>query len=116
MAQVTMYAGKTNSPGTTLASGITDSATSIALTDASVLPSGPNLATIGTAEDAETVLYTGKSTNTLTGVTRAWDGTAKAWDAGTSVYRAPTAKEWGNFKANIEDIVNSGISLFSFFM
>ena len=49
---------------TTLASGITDSATSITLTDAPQFPSsGTNFIQIGTEE----ISYTGISTNTLTG-------------------------------------------------
>ncbi len=103
MAQETMYAAKVNSPETTLASGIDDSATTIALADASVLPAGPNLAVLGTGEDAETVLYTAKDGNSLTGCTRGKEGTAASWPAGTAVARRICAYDHDTFKANVED-------------
>ena len=106
----TMYAAITNSPSTTLSSGITDSDTSIPVTDATKLPAAPNLATIGTSEDAETILYTGITDNTLTGVTREFNksgtvGAKSAWDAGVTISRRFTAYDHDTFKANIEDIV-----------
>lgn len=90
----TMYPPQANSPATTLASGITDIETTITVTAGSVLPTHPNLLTIG-ADTAtpETVLMTNKSGNTLT-VTRAQDGTtAKAWDAGVKIQRVFTAAD-----------------------
>jgi len=98
----TMYPAKVNSPATTLGGGINDSVTTISLVDASVLPTAPNMAVIGTGEDAETILYTGISTNDLTGVTRGFQGTAKAWDSGTTVARMFTAYDHDTFKSNIE--------------
>jgi len=97
----TMYPAKVNSPATTLSSFITDSQTTISLTDASVVPAAPNLAVIGTGEDAETVLYTGKSGNDLTGCTRGFQGTAKAWDSGTSVARFFTAYDYDTLRTNL---------------
>jgi hypothetical protein len=73
----TMYPGFTNSPSTTLTGDITDVATTIPVAELSVFPAAPNLAVIGTGEDAETILYTGKSAvsggGNLTGVTREID-------------------------------------------
>ena len=97
----TMYPAKINSPATTLASGINDIVTTIPLTNASVVPAAPNLAVIGTGEDAETVLYTGKSGNDLTGCTRGFQGTAKAWESGTSVARFFTAYDYDTLRTNL---------------
>jgi hypothetical protein len=97
-----MYPAEINSPSTTLNGGINDSVTTIAVTDGSKLPAAPNLATIGTGEDAETILYTGNSGNSLTGVTRGLQGTAKAWDSGSVIARMFTAYDHDAFKTNIE--------------
>jgi hypothetical protein len=103
MAQATMYPAKINSPLTSIASDITAVATSITLADASVLPAAPNLAVLGTGDDAETILYTDITDNVLT-VTRAFQGTAAAWDAGTPVARYFTAYDADTFADNIEDL------------
>lgn len=96
-----MYPGKVNSPATTLAAAITDSDTDIELTDASVLPAAPNICTIGTREDAETVLFTGVTGDTLTGCTRGFEGTAKAWDAGVVVARMFTHHDYEALRVNV---------------
>ncbi|WP_438432338.1 hypothetical protein [Gorillibacterium sp. sgz500922] len=90
MAQ--LYPAVANSPQTELTAAIPAAATTITVLDASKLPDGPNLATIGVDETAETILYTAKSGNTLSGVTRGFDGTtAKAWQTGTKIARYLTA-------------------------
>ena len=58
MALSTMYPGMNNSPKTTLTADISASANSFTVADASVLPAGPNIAVIGSAADAEVVIYT----------------------------------------------------------
>ena len=93
-----------NSPQTELASAIDDEQTTIPLLDASKLPPAPNLATIGTDETAETVLYTGKSGNNLTGVTRGFQGAAKAWVQGTKVARLFTEYDYEALADNIRDL------------
>ena len=98
-----MYPGMVNSPQTELASAITDTDTTIPLLDASVLPDPPNICTIGTGEDAETVLYTGISGNDLTGVTRGFQGAAKAWSAGVKVARNFTAYDYDALRQNVAD-------------
>ena len=98
-----MYPAQVNSPATTLASGIDADDVSISVVDGSVLIAATNLLTIGTGEDAETVLMTEKNSNTLT-VTRGVEGTAKAWDAGTQICRTITAYDLDAFKSNIEDL------------
>ena len=100
----TMYPAKVNSPTTQLASSITATQTSIPVQDVSVLPAAPNLATIGRDVDAETILYTGVDTvnNTITGVTRGFQGTARAWSAGEQIGRFYTAYDHDTFIANIQ--------------
>ncbi|OZQ72140.1 hypothetical protein, partial [Paenibacillus sp. VTT E-133291] len=86
MALQEMFPAVANSPATELSAAITDIQTTITLLDASKLPDAPNIATIGVDESAETIKYTGKSGNTLTGVTRGFNGTvAKAWATGVGV-------------------------------
>ena len=55
---------------TTLAADITDSATSLTLTDASAFPTSGYIVIDEANDDNETIQYTGKSSNTLTGLTR----------------------------------------------
>jgi 6-phosphogluconolactonase (cycloisomerase 2 family) len=92
-----------NSPGTELAADINASATSIDVLDASKLPAAPNLVTVGSDETAETIRYTGKTGNTLTGCTRGFEGTAKGWAAGTQAARNHTAYDYEAGRANIAD-------------
>ncbi|MMZ49671.1 hypothetical protein D1872_113750 [compost metagenome] len=98
----TMYTAMINSPVTTLASGIDTTQTTITVTDGNKLPAAPNLATLGVGENAETILYTGKTGNTLT-VTRGFQGTARAWSAGTQIGRFFTAYDHDAFVKNIKD-------------
>ena len=104
----TMYPAKVNSPITQLASDITATQISIPVQDVSVLPDVPNLATIGRDADAETILYTGidVANNTLTGVTRGFQGTAKAWGVGEQIGRFYTAYDHDTFIANIQAAVD----------
>lgn len=67
MAQVEMFPAVANSPATELTAALTDIATTVSVLDASKLPDAPNIATIGVDESAETIKYTGKSGNDLTG-------------------------------------------------
>ncbi|WP_427050366.1 tail fiber protein [Paenibacillus sp. TC-CSREp1] len=104
MAQLPMYAAMVNSPGTELAADITASATSINVLDAAKLPAAPNLVTLGGDETAETILYTGRTGNTLTGCTRGFEGTAKGWAAGSPAARNHTAYDYEAGRANIADV------------
>lgn len=106
MAQVEMFPAVANSPATELTAAITDIATTVSVLDASKLPDAPNIATIGVDESAETIKYTSKSGNTLTGVTRGFNDTAaKAWAVGSGVARYFTAYDADAMRGNIEDIV-----------
>ncbi len=104
MALDTMYAGKVNSPATELDGAINDSITTINVVDGGDLPDAPNIAVIGTGEDAETILYGAKNANELSSVTRGFEGTAKAWDSGTSIARLFTAYDYNTLKSNITDL------------
>lgn len=98
-----MYNAIVNSPITQLSVAISDASTTIQVLDASLLPDAPNLATIGKGENAETILYTGKTGNDLTGVTRGFEGVAQAWDINTQVARFYTAYDHNTFKTGIEN-------------
>ncbi|MEK5417333.1 hypothetical protein [Paenibacillus sp. FSL L8-0708] len=109
MAQQTMYPAIANSPGTELSAALTVAATTIAVVDATKLPAAPNVFTIGTDESSETILYTGKSGNSLTGCTRGFDGTtSKAWVIGSKVARYYTAYDHEAFRKNLTDL--SGVT------
>lgn len=103
-----MYDGQANSPPALLTSEITNSATSIAVDDSSILPAAPTWMTLGAdTEEAETVKLTNKVGNTLT-VTRGQQGTtAKAWGIGTKVQRCFTAEDHNVLIDNIEAL-NTG--------
>jgi len=91
---------------TTLASGITDSATSITLTDASQFPSsGTNYIQIGTEE----ISYTGISSNVLSGVTRGVrNTTAASHSGGATVTSSSNYIAWGE-AASGDLIVDPGM-------
>lgn len=111
MALKTMYASKNGSPSTTLTTAITAAATTIPLTDASVLPAAPGIATIGATAEAELIIYAAKDGNTLTGVLRGVNGTiASAANAGTAVFRAYSTYDHDTFIDNINTLDTDKLS------
>lgn len=100
----TMYPAAVNSKQTELAEAIDDTQTNFTVLDGSALPPAPNLLTLGTDESAETVLYTGKAGNEITGVTRGFESGAKAWAVGTKLARFFTAYDHDTFRENIADL------------
>ncbi|MGC5773608.1 tail fiber protein [Paenibacillus pabuli] len=102
----TMYPAAVNSRQTELAEAIDDTQTSFRVLDGSVLPPAPNLLTLGTDESAETVLYTGKTGNEITGVIRGFESEANSWAIGTKLARYFTAYDHNTFRDNIEDLDN----------
>lgn len=102
-----MYPGKINSPITENTIAITATSTTITLMDASVLPDGPNIAVLGEEDDAETILYTGKAGNTLTGLTRGFQGIAKAWPPQTPVARRFTAYDYDALRLNLTGMLTA---------
>jgi len=110
MAQNTMYPGIDNSPKTTITLALAAADTSIAIENTAVLPDAPNLATIGTGDNAEVILYNAIEGNVLTGCVRGVGGTARVWSAGTNIYRAYTNKDHQTFIDNIKDLDNRKLS------
>jgi hypothetical protein len=96
-----MYAGKINSPATTLDGAIGDSDSTISVVDGSLFPAAPNLAVIGNGANAETILYGGKSSNDLTSVTREFQGDKIAWSDGTVISRNFTAYDYDTQRTNL---------------
>lgn len=101
MAMREMYPGSVNSKQTELAQAINETQTTFTVLDGTVLPPAPNVLTLGTDESAETVLYTGLSGNTVSGVIRGFEGTAKSWTVGTKLARYFTAYDHNAFLNNI---------------
>lgn len=105
MALTPMYEGKNNSPQTDIAAAITAVDTTILVSDISVFPAAPNLATIGNEENAEVIRYNGISENTLTGIERGFGGTiAKPWESGTVISRQITKYDIDTIQDNIRDL------------
>lgn len=100
---LTMYPGMVNSPITELAVAIDETQTTIEVIDGTKLPDAPNLAIIGLGEDAETILYTEKTGNILSGVTRGFQGVAKAWGQGTRIARFFTEYDQRAMMQNIQE-------------
>jgi hypothetical protein len=105
----TLYPGFVNSPTTKLTSGITDIATTIPVAELSIFPPAPNIATIGTGTDCETILYGAKSaasgSGNLTSVTREFDvsgtyGAKKAWVTGDVIGRNFTNYDYASLRAD----------------
>jgi len=111
---LTSYEGFVNSPATTLSSGISDSDVDIPVTETGcVAATGANQATIGTGEDAETILFEYKTTSsgagTLMNCTRGFNatgvyGVAKAWDSGTAIARQFTEYDLRAATANVAEL------------
>lgn len=98
-----MYEGLAFSPQTTLTSAIGASEQVIPVADVSAFPDAPNYATIGGNDgDGETILYTAKTSNSLSGCTRGIEGTAKSWDSGEIISRNWTAKDHNVLIANLK--------------
>ena len=98
----TMYAPQANSPATTTVGALSTGTVQFDVLDADILPAAPMLLVLGgDTQNAETVLMTAKSGNTLT-VTRAVQGAARSWAAGTQVARLFTAKDHEALIANIQ--------------
>lgn len=107
MTLPTLYPGMVNSPSTTLTSPIDDDDTTIAVAELSVFPSADNIAVIGEddEESPETIKYTGKSAasgaGNLTGVERAFQGTAQSWGSGIKIRRNFTEYDYDAICDNI---------------
>lgn len=99
----TMYPGMVNSPETTITNNINESDTIIYVLDPARVPEPPNLMTLGTGTNAETVKVLEINDNAIT-VERGFQGVAKSWPAGTVIARNFTEYDYGALKENIEDL------------
>ena len=104
-----MYAAIPGSPVTTLDGSHTDSITTISVADATILPDPGEDGQIVTIYDLsankfETIHYTGKSGNDLTGCHRGWEGDAQSWDGGEKVARLITAYDHNRFIIEIDNL------------
>ncbi len=75
----TIYPGIPFSPITVLTQPLNEESSIVYVEDSSVFPDGPNIATIGADENAETIFYAQKAEGLLSGCIRGLEGTAKAW-------------------------------------
>ena len=99
----TLYPGIAFSPQAELTDNIGAADTIIPVSDAAAFPEAPNLATIGTDEEGETILYTAKTANALSGCRRGVEGTAKSWQAGELIGRNFTAKDHADLIAAVRE-------------
>ena len=105
MLNQTMYPGINNSPQTTITAEITASAQEIPVLSVAGFPAAPNLATIGTDENAEVIRYNGISGNSLTGCERGFHSTtAKVWPADTLIYRAFSLYDYEALRGNVTQL------------
>ena len=98
-----LFAPAFNSPRATLTAGISATDTALSVDNAAILPDAPNLLTIGTEEDAETVKILSKNGNVIS-VRRGEQGAARAWAAGEFIARNFTAKDHADMIAWLRHI------------
>lgn len=105
MLNQTMYPGINNSPQTTITAEITASAQEIPVLSVAGFPAAPNLATIGTDENAEIIRYNGINGSSLTGCERGFHSTtAKVWPADTLIYRAFSLYDYEALRSNVTQL------------
>ena len=107
----TMYPGIAFSPQTKLTAAINETDTVISVESTAGLPDGPNYATIGTDENAETIYYAIKLPAQLSGCVRGVEGLAKAWTIGDVLGRNFTAKDYEAILNNLLALKTSVDSL-----
>lgn len=97
-----LYPGIAFSPVAELTDNVGAGDTIIPVSNVEAFPPAPNLATIGTDEAGETILYAAKTATALSGCTRGVEGTARAWSAGEPIARNWTAKDHGDLITAVE--------------
>ena len=107
---ITLYPGIAFSPQAELTDNIGAADTIIPVSDAAAFPEAPNLATIGTDEEGETILYTAKTANALSGCRRGVEGTAKSWQAGEPIGRNFTAKDHADLIAEVREAAEAAVA------
>ena len=99
-----MYKGVVNSPETTITNDISNTDTLIYVLDDSRVPDDlPNLMTIGTGTNAETIKVLSKAGSAIT-VVRGFQGVAKAWNAGSIIARNFTEYDYNALMENINTL------------
>lgn len=100
----TMYAPQNNGLRTQITTAINAAATSITVEDSSVLPSPPNVLSLGGGDDTELVKLVSITSNILT-VERGFNGTTpKSWDIDTYIYRGITAQDVSALQNNVNEV------------
>lgn len=104
MAIQTMYPPQNNGVSTELTVSVNASATSITVSDATVLPAPPNVLSLGGGDDTELVKLVSVTGNILT-IERGFNDTvAKSWDADTKVFRGITAQDVSALQNNVNEV------------
>ena len=99
-----MYNGVVNSPETTITNDISSTDTLIYVLDDSRVPDDlPNLMTIGTGTNAETVKVVSKDGSAIT-VIRGFQGIAKSWHSGSIIARNFTEYDYNALIENIDTL------------
>ena len=108
MALEQMFPGIPFSPLATLTNNIGAGETNIEVSDVSAFPDAPNFATIGIDETAETILYSAKTSNSLSGCIRGVEGTARSWVADSPIARNFTNEDYMRLVGNINNLIVKG--------
>lgn len=99
-----MYKGVVNSPETTITNDISNTDTLIYVLDDTRVPDDlPNLMTIGTGTNAETVKVVSKAGSAIT-VVRGFQGIAKSWPTGSIIARNFTEYDYNALMENINTL------------
>lgn len=96
-----MYEGIPFSPPSTLTQAISATDTVIYVANIEHFPDAPNIATIGTDNHAETIIYAAKTDTGLNGCVRGIEGIAKDWDIGSVIGRNFTNEDYRRVAHNI---------------
>jgi hypothetical protein len=105
-----MYKGIAYSPNATIVNTIGPTDTVIEVTDIDAFPDAPNIAVIGTDENAETILYATKVNNNLSGCTRGLEGMAKEWQKDEIISRNFTNYDYERLIQNILKLYDEKVS------
>ena len=99
-----MYKGVVNSPETTITNDISNTDTLIYVLDESRVPDDlPNLMTIGTGTNAETIKVVSKAGSAILAI-RGFQGIAKSWPTGSIIARNFTEYDYNALMENINTL------------
>lgn len=101
-----MYKGVVNSPETTITNDISNTDTLIYVLDDTRVPDElPNLMTIGTGTNAETIKVVAKAGSAIT-VVRGFQGVAKSWNTGSIIARNFTEYDYEALRDNLKTSID----------